>query len=124
MSMTTTDINVTVDSYIAIWNEVDPDARRRLVTVAFSDDATYVDPLLTGEGIDGIDAMVAAAQPQLAGAVMRRTSEIDCHHDCVRFSWDAVGADGEPVIAGTDFGVVAPDGRFKSITGFFDLGPE
>ena len=124
MSMTTTDINVAVDSYIAAWNEADPDARRRLIAVALAEDATYVDPMLSGEGIDGIDAMVAAAQPQFAGAVLRRTSDIDAHHDRVRFTWDAIGADGEPDIAGTDFCVVAPDGRLQSITGFFDLVPE
>jgi hypothetical protein len=124
MSMTTTDINVAVDSYIAAWNEADPDARRRLIAVAVSDDAAYVDPMLAGERIDGIDAMVAAAQQQMAGVVLRRTGEIDCHHDRVRFAWEGVGPDGEPVIAGVDFGIVAPDGRLQSITGFFDLVPE
>lgn len=125
MSATTTDINVTVDNYIAIWNAADPDERRRLIVSALSDDISYVDPMLAGDGHDGVDAMVAAAQEQLAGYTFRRVGSIDCHDDRVRFAWEAVGTDGgEPVVAGTDFGVVAADGRLRSLTGFFDLVPE
>lgn len=124
MSTTTTDITTTVDTYIAIWNERDPDARRQLLTTALTDDITYVDPLLEGAGIDALDTMVAGTQKQWGDAVLRRTSDVDQHHDRVRFNWDAVNPSGQQVIAGIDFCVVAPDGRLQSITGFFDLMPE
>jgi|SRR5215208_3017599 len=56
-----------VDSYIAAWNETDPERRRMLVERSFSEDASYVDPLMSGEGVERIDAMIAAAQQQFPG---------------------------------------------------------
>ena len=121
---TTTEIAITVDSYIAAWNETDPGARRRLIDIAVSEDATYVDPMLTGDGQDGIDAMLAAAQQQMPDHRLQRVGPIDAYQDRVRFSWDVTGPDGgDPVLAGTDYAVIAPDGRLRSVTGFFDLAP-
>ena len=51
-------------------------------------------------------------------------SGIEAHNDQVRFSWGAGGADQAPLyLGGTDFGVMAPDGRFRSVTGFVDAAP-
>jgi hypothetical protein len=124
MSMTTTDINIAVDSYIAAWNETDPAARRRLVAVAVSEDISYLDPILKGDGLDELDGQIEAAQAQMPGAILSRVGEIDTHHDRVRFAWKATNPDGSIAIAGVDFAVIAPDGRLQSITGFFDLKPE
>ena len=54
-----------------------------------------------------------------AGHTFRRVSGIDTHHEFVRYGWELVGPDGNPVIAGIDVGEVAPDGRLRKITGFF-----
>jgi hypothetical protein len=49
---------------------------------------------------------------------------VDVHHDRVRFRWKAVPDGGEePVAAGTDFGVLASDGRLRAVTGFLDQMP-
>ncbi len=61
------DVTTLVDSYIALWNEPDPARRRALVEQTFTADGEYLDPLMRGEGTDGIDAMVAAAQAQFPG---------------------------------------------------------
>ena len=62
-----TDIATVIDTYIATWNESDPARRRRLIAETWSDEATYVDPLMSGEGHSGIDAMIAGAQEQFPG---------------------------------------------------------
>ena len=59
-----TDINTVVHGYIASWNETSPDRRRELIAEAFADDATYLAPILSGDGHDGTDAMIAGAQSQ------------------------------------------------------------
>src|SRR4051794_1861106 len=64
---TTTPITTVVDGYIAMWNEADPARRRDLAGDVFTEDAGYVDPVMSGEGQDGIEAMVAAAQQQFPG---------------------------------------------------------
>jgi hypothetical protein len=113
-----------VDRYIAIWNEPDPTRRRDLIEQTWTDDATYLDPLMAGEGADGIDAMIAGVQQQFPGYWFRLLGEVDHHHDRVRFSWELTPGDGQPALAaGTDFGVVAPDGRLRSVTGFLDRMP-
>src|SRR5215469_12775861 len=42
-----------VERYIAMWNEVDPDRRQRLIAETFSEGASYVDPLMVGAGHGG-----------------------------------------------------------------------
>jgi hypothetical protein len=115
------DVNTVVDAYIAMWNERDPAARRAIVAEAWSDDASYLDPLMSGEGVDGIDAMVAGAQAQFPGQRFELTAGPDHHHGRVRFAWRMVGEDGGAEVArGVDFATLAGDGRLRSVTGFLE----
>lgn len=114
------DITEIVDSYIAAWNETDPQRRRTLVERTFSADASYLDPLMSGEGVEGIDAMIAAAQQQFPGYRFSVAAGPDAHHDRVRFSWSLALDGGEPVARGLDFALVAEDGRLRAVTGFLE----
>ena len=120
---THTELEQLIDRYIAIWNATDPDHRRDLIARTWSEDASYLDPLLQGDGPDGIDAMVQSVQERFPGHRFRRTGALDAHHDRVRFAWE-LAADGQPpLVAGVDFGVLSPDGRLRSVTGFLDQVP-
>jgi hypothetical protein len=114
-----TPITNVVDAYIAMWNEGDPARRRALAGDVFTEDAGYVDPVMSGEGQDGIEAMVAQAQQQFPGHRFELTHGPDAHNDRVRFAWRLVGASG-PVAAGVDFALVADDGRLSAVTGFLE----
>ncbi len=117
-----TDVDSMIDRYIAIWNERDANLRLELISDTWSEDASYLDPLMGGEGHGGINAMVAGIQTQFPGYRFRRTSDVDAHHDRVRFGWE-LGPEGGPAFAGgVDFAVVV-DGRLRSITGFLDFAP-
>jgi hypothetical protein len=116
----TTPISTLVDAYLAGWNEPDPDRRRELVVRAFAEDATYLDPLMSGEGQDGIDAMIAGAQQQFPGHRFELAEGPDANHDVVRFAWHLVGEGGARVATGIDFGVLAEDGRLRTVTGFLE----
>jgi hypothetical protein len=117
----TNTIATVVDTYIAAWNEPDPERRRALVDATWTEDGTYLDPLMTGAGSDGIAAMIGAAQTQFPGHRFVLSAGPDAHNDVVRFSWTLNGADG-PVAAGTDFATVAGDGRLRAVTGFLEQG--
>jgi hypothetical protein len=106
--------------YIASWNERDPKARRALVAATFAGDADYLDPLMGGRGIEEIDAMTAATQEQFPGHPFTLAAGPDRHNDRLRFSWLLTPGDGEAVAGGTDFALLAKDGRIQSITGFLD----
>jgi hypothetical protein len=113
------DIQKVVNDYIAIWNETDPERRRALIGDTWTEDATYLDPLMGGEGTDGIDAMIAGAQAAYPGHRFELTDGPDVHHDRVRFEWQLRRPeDGQPVGGGVDFAVLAEDGRLDAVTGF------
>jgi hypothetical protein len=77
---------------------------------------------MTGDGIDGISAMIGGAQAQLPAHRFTLVAGPDVHHDRVRFTWSIAPAGGEPVAVGTDFAEIADDGRMRSITGFLEPG--
>jgi SnoaL-like protein len=115
------DVNAVVDGYIAMFNETDAARRRALAAQVWTEDATYLDPVMSGEGQDGIDAMIAGAQQQFPGHRFELAGGPDAHHDRVRFAWRLVADDGgAQVAAGVDFGTLAADGRLSAITGFLE----
>lgn len=112
-------LNDLADRYIAMWNETDAARRRDLIAAVWTDDGSYVDPMLQGEGHAGIDAMVKSVQERFPGHRFARTSNVDSHHDRIRFDWELGPAGGAFLVKGVDFGMI--DGnRLKSITGFFN----
>ena len=116
---TTTDITETVDGYLSAWNERDPERRAGLIRRVWSEHGRLVDPPLAGEGHDAISDMAAAMHEHYAGHRFRRTSDVDAHHDQLRFAWELVGPDGEVALTGLDVGELAADGRLLRVTGFF-----
>jgi len=117
-------INEAVSNYIAAWNETDAGRRRGIVARTWSDDGRYLDAHREGTGHAAIDAMIAAVQERFAGHRFRLASGIEAHHDRVRFSWTAGGTDQAPLFfGGTDFAVLAEDGRLRMVTGFTDAAP-
>jgi hypothetical protein len=121
---TVTNINETVIGYIAAWNEGDPTRRRAIIARTWADDGHYLDAHRDSTGHQAIDAMIAAVQQQFAGYRFRLSSGIEAHHDRVRFSWTAGGTPDAPLFfGGTDFAVLANDGRLKMVTGFTDAMP-
>ena len=113
------DITFTVDTYLAMWNEEDAARRRRYIEQAWTQDGSYLDPLLEADGHAALSEMVSAVHGRYPGHRFRRTSAIDAHHDQVRFGWELAAPDGAVTVAGVDIGTVAADGRLRSITGFF-----
>lgn len=110
------------DRYIAVWNEADEGRRGELIAQTYSEGATYVDPMMEGEGHAGLNTMISDARAQFPGHSFRRSSNVEAHHDRVRFSWELAPDVGPPVALGTDVGVVT-NGRFSSVIGFLDQVP-
>ena len=119
-----TPIGEVVDGYFAMWNEADPARRREVIGATWSDDASYVDPMLAAEGPDALDEMVARVHERFPGHRFRPTGAVDAHNDRARWGWELAGPDdGPPVATGVDFAVLAPDGRLREVTGFFEQAP-
>jgi SnoaL-like domain len=112
------DTDTLVSAYIAMWNETDPERRLELVTQTMTEDATYLDPVMAGEGIDQISAMIGGAQQQFPDHRFALVEGPDTHHDRLRFSWSLSPNGGDPIAIGIDFATVALDGRMREVTGF------
>jgi hypothetical protein len=108
--------------YIALWNETDHDRRRAMIADGWTEDASYLDPMTTGSGHAGINALIAGVQQQFPGHRFALVGTPDGHNGRLRFSWSLAADGGAPVAYGTDFALVAEDGRFQSVTGFLDRG--
>jgi hypothetical protein len=118
-----TDVNTIASRYIDLWNERSPTRRREILAASWASDARYVDPLMSGDGHDGVDALVAGVQQRFPDFRFHLLGRADGFGDHVRFSW-GLGPDGaDAPIKGTDFAVIS-DGRIKSITGFLDQVPQ
>ena len=123
MTSETAAVTELVDRYIATWNEADAGRRRALIDRTWTAEATYADPMMRGDGRDGIDAMIAAVQARFPDHRFRRSGPIDSHSSRIRFRWELAPQDGPVLVAGTDFGEIARDGLLSGITGFIDQPP-
>lgn len=112
-----------VENYLACWNETDEQARRALIATHWSDEPTYVDPLVDIRGRDALDATIAAVQTQFPDYVFSPVGGVDAHHDVARFGWGLGPAGAEPVIVGFDVVVIDGEGRISNVAGFLDRVP-
>jgi hypothetical protein len=108
-----------VDSWFAALNEPDPAQRAAYIERAWVDHGHWVDPPFEGQGHATISEMIAGTQGQYPGTRFRRTTQIDVHHDVVRYGWELVGDDGTLIVTGLDVGQLAADGRLQRVSGFF-----
>ena len=117
-----TDYNAITEAYIAAWNETGATARKALVEAAFTTGVSYRDPIMQGDGHQGIDALIAGVHGQFPGFRFKLKGKADGFGDNIRFSW-SLGPDGtEAVIEGSDFATIK-EGRLSTVTGFLDKVP-
>jgi hypothetical protein len=118
-----TDVNMIARHYIDLWNERTPSRRREILAANWADDAKYIDPLMSGDGHDGVDALIAGVQQRFPDFRFQLLGEPNGFGDHVRFSWGLGPEGADSPIKGTDFAVMK-DGRIRSITGFLDQVPQ
>lgn len=117
-----TDFQTIAEAYISAWNETDATRREQLLEKTFTSDVRYVDPVMQGDGREGVGALIGGVHQQFPGFRFALKSGPDGFGDHIRFSWTLGPAGSESVVEGTDFCVIE-DGRLKSVTGFLDKVP-
>jgi hypothetical protein len=115
-----TNPQATADDCMAVWNEEDSGRRRILLVDGWGEKARYVDPLMSGEGHEGIAVMIEKARAQLPGHRFRLSGMPDGYGDYVRFSWTLAPDGGAVVARGTDIVRLQGDGRIAEVVGFLD----
>jgi hypothetical protein len=115
--------NTLIDRYFDAWNEIDAERRASLIRESYAANASYRDPLLRGDGHDGIDAMIRAVHERFPAHTFSRTTGIDGFANHLRFSWELRTPEGQSIVKGTDFAIVDEESRIVSMTGFIDEAP-
>jgi len=108
--------------YLDIWNERDETRRRELIAGLWAEDAAFRDPIAEGDGLAGIDAVIAGIQGRFPEFRFRQIGKADGFGDFVRLSWGLGPEGADAPIKGTDFARIEND-RLKAVTGFFDQLP-
>ncbi|MGW2110608.1 nuclear transport factor 2 family protein [Streptomyces sp. NPDC001948] len=113
-----------VQRYFAAWNAATAEDLAKAVAAAFTESATYTDPLADVRGHEELAATIDGAHRQFPGFEFRLTGTPEGHHDIARFGWELVStADGSAPVAGFDVITLADDGRITSVSGFLDRVP-
>ena len=106
-------------AYWSAWNEHDLDRLRTHLTVAVTDDVEWNDPRDSFVGIDELEQAIRrlrTSKPEYSFVI---ASEIDCHHDRLRYRWDMV-RNGRTLMEGLDVVTIDPgSGRIARVDGFF-----
>ena len=121
--MTNPDPQIIAQQYVDTWNETDPEKRRALVAAVWAEDASYIDPMMQARGREAICSLIEGVQGRFPDLRFKLSGRGDGYGDRARFSWDFGPGDSEAVVQGTDFAVIAGDGRLQAVTGFIDRLP-
>lgn len=107
------------DRFFACWGETDAAARRaELARIALASVA-FRDPYSCTDGIDDLDAHVAAAQRFMPGVVLVRQGEARQCQGLALVDWTVTAPDGSPRARGTNVFEFAADGRIARVTGLW-----
>jgi hypothetical protein len=117
------DFDTVVKRYLAVWNEIDAEARRAAIDDVFADGVRYVDPMAEVTGRAALDGLIGAVHQQFPGMVFISGGPVDAHHDQVRFTWHLGQPGGEALVVGFDVAELDADGRITRVFGFLDRVP-
>jgi SnoaL-like domain len=108
----------------ALWNRyantwsAPADVRTEELLSCLTDEVTYCDPNGLIQGRSALSEYMAAFQRQFPGGLFT-IREVLFHNGRTLAHWTLCAPDGRSIQSGTSFGLLAIDGRFTSITGFF-----
>ena len=112
------------EAYLATWNEEDSERRRALLGRSWTPDAHYVDPMMSGEGRDGIAQMIEAARTKFPGHAFALRGKPDGHGRYVRLSWSLAPHSGTAVAHGSDVMRLDDNGCIAEVIGFLDANAQ
>jgi hypothetical protein len=122
------------DRYVALWNEPDPERRRRVIAELWTEDGSQIlqppqeirdmaaspgigmAATLEARGHAELEARAASSYEQWVGSdglSFRRRDDVDRLHDVVKFHWEAVSQDGQVTAVGLVFLILATDGPIR-----------
>lgn len=109
----------TVTEYSDLWTETDPVARLARLRRTVTEDVDYCDPGAQVVGAEALNAVIGGYQQQFPGARLVQATELDLHHNCLRFGWVFVDPEDNVLADGIDICHLTEDNRIARFTVFF-----
>jgi hypothetical protein len=122
------------DRYVGLWNEAEPERRRRMIAELFTEEGAYflqppqemreiaarpgigLTAGLEARGHAELEARAATVYEEFVdrgGFELRRRDDADRVADLVKFRWEMVSADGSVAGVGLALLALATDGRIR-----------
>jgi uncharacterized protein YndB with AHSA1/START domain len=112
-------LDALADRFFALWEETDAPARRAELGALAVATLSFRDPYSCTEGLDDLDAQIAAAQRFMPGVVLGRAGAARHCQGIALVDWVARGPDGTVRGKGTNVFELASDGRIARVTGIW-----
>jgi uncharacterized protein YndB with AHSA1/START domain len=107
------------DRFFAIWGEADAAKRRAELQAVAVERLAFRDPYSCTDGLDDLNAHIAASQRFMPGVVLAREGEARQCQGLAIVDWSIKGPDGNPRGKGSNVFELGPDGRIARVTGIW-----
>jgi SnoaL-like domain len=90
------------DSYVAVWNETDPDRRRLAIAELWAPDGEHFVDIREARGYDALEKRITSSHEKNVrdgGNRFRAAQDARALRDVVTFHWEMLPADSETVVA-------------------------
>jgi len=113
-----------VTDYVTAWNEADRIKRISLLSRSVESDIVYIDPGVEVRGLEALCDHIERVRAKRPGARIVLLSNVDLHHNVLRFHWRIALADGTNGATSVDYCELSTGGKLSKIVGFFgDVEP-
>ena len=109
-----------VDRWLGLWADADALSRARTLQAIATPGVRFRDRFSLIDGTDELVAHIAGAQRFMPGVSLAREGDVRHCQGTVLANWKAIGPDGQIRGRGMNVFVVAPDGKFETVTGFWE----
>jgi hypothetical protein len=110
------DLNVTVDNYLAARTEPDIHRRAALIERVWTAGGQLIDPPFAATGRGNIAQLASFLQVEFPGYVYLRVGGVERDRGRICFRWQFVAPGGNVVMEGVDVGDVTADGLLRRVT--------
>ncbi|RYG69870.1 nuclear transport factor 2 family protein [bacterium] len=111
--------NEIAEAYLAAWNEKNEQQRLAVIEKQWAASGTYLDPMMQGEGHQGLTTTIGTAQAQFpADLKFQQVGEAQAVGNYVRFSWhlsaSGITDESNAIAGGTDFCQLDENGSLQA----------
>ena len=103
------------DRYVAVWNETDPERRRRAIAALWAAEGEHYVGAREVRGYDALEQRIIGSHEKNVrdgGHRFRAVPDARALRDVVTFHWEMLQADSEDVVAtGREFLILDPQGH-------------